>query len=295
MNSVKIIIFMDQLRQEVRKMNFEELIEIDRHPFSSDWEEIFYRSIALSFHLDTFSMLAILLQQRFLEKFNQNYNMNLNVLSNDSIKVLFGNLKEIETCEEVMELMMEYEESCMDLFIDMACYGDFEVMHIDMYYDEWEIPRYGRKKYIKRKLRKYKPSWKPLIWKNIELIEDARYMDNPEVYILRNREIYIYHTFCQKFEKFVDMYLKKEREALDSVIEDMAYPLFFQSGHSYGYISGFYYICFDTGYNGYECFDMKSLNLTWVLSCFVFHKLLEDFKIKVRQAMDIEMELGKVR
>lgn len=266
-------------------MDFKKIMEIDRHPFSERWETSFYEHFLYFINVDISFVLAALLLQRFLEKCNQKYGMDMNIPDCSSQWFLLGYIKKLSEYEEGLDFMIEYKEYCCDLFADMAFQAHFEIMHIRVEYDEWDIPPYGRKSYLKRKLRQVEPSWRPFILKNLDLIQNARYLEEGEVFILRNREIYIYHTFCETFGGFVDTYLKKEREALDKVIDDLAYPLFFKSEHSHGYLGEYYYICFDTGYNGYGFLDMTNLNFTWILSCFVFRLLLEDFKNKVREAI----------
>lgn len=272
-------------------MNFKEIMEIDRHPFSEQWEKSFYENLLCFINTDIFFVLSILLIQRFLEKFNQKYGTEMYIVDNDSKWFLLDYIKELSEYDDGIEFMAEYKENCWNLFADMAFQAHFEIMHIQIEYNEWDIPQYGRKTYLKRKLRQVEPSWRPFILKNLNLIQDARCMEDGEVYILRNREIYIYHTFCEKFGGFVDTYLGKEREALDTVVNDLAYPLFFQSEHSHGFLGEYYYICFDTGYNGYGFLDIACLNFTWTLSCFVFRLLFEDFKNKVRETIRGDTEL----
>ncbi len=271
-------------------MNFKEIMEIDRHPFPDNWEESFYERMTTQFNLDIYTLLSILLQQRFLEKFNKKYGADIHVFYCHSSYFLFGNMREMEDYEMSLEFMLDYEENCEELFIDMAVYGYFEIMHMIIDPSEWEFPEYKKKPFIKKKMRKCEPSWRPFIWKNLEYILESCCMEDTEVYILRNRQIYIYQTFCQKFEKSVDLHLKKEREALDAVIADLIHPLYYWLGHSDGYIDNVYYIYFDTGHNGYQFLDMKCLRLTWILSCFVFRMLIDDFKMKVRRIMNMEME-----
>lgn len=276
-------------------MNFKEIMEIDRHPFSEQWEKSFYENLLCFINTDIFFVLSILLIQRFLEKFNQKYGTEMYIVDNDSKWFLLDYIKELSEYDDGIEFMAEYKENCWNLFADMAFQAHFEIMHIQIEYNEWDIPQYGRKTYLKRKLRQVEPSWRPFILKNLNLIQDARCMEDGEVYILRNREIYIYHTFCEKFGGFVDTYLRKEREALDTVVSDLEYPLFFQSEHSHGFLGEYYYICFDTGYNGYGFLDIACLNFTWILSCFVFRLLFEDFKNKVRETIrgDTELRIGQ--
>lgn len=272
-------------------MNFDEIMEIDRHPFSEQWGKNFYDHIIYFIHMNAFFMLAILLLQRFLEKFNQTYGTDMHIADYSNNWFLLSGIEKLSGYDEGLDLMNEYKENCYDLFADMAFQAHFDILHITIEYDEWDIPQYGRKAYLKRKLRQVEPSWKPFILKNLELIQEARHLEDPEVYILRNQEIYIYHAFCEKFGGLVDAYLKKEREALDTVIGDLAYPLYFQAGHSHGYLGEYYYTCFDTGYNGYGSLDISCLNFTWILSCFVFRLLIEDFKKKARAAIEGGAEL----
>lgn len=273
-------------------MNFKEIMEIDRHPFSDSWRNTFYMDIMVWQPYDAYSILTILLLQRYLEKCNEKYSMPVYDFDHDNDLYLLGNLKNIPEYEESIEFVMDYEGNCMNLFTDMAYQGYFEIMYINIDPYEWDIPKYRKKKYIKKKLRQCEPSWRPFIWKNLEQIENTCYLENAEVYILRNREISFYRTICQRYEETVDKYLRKEREALDAVIEDMAYPLCFESSHGHGYLGDYYYIYFDTGFNGYEYLDMRNLNYTWVLSCFVFRMLLKDFKEKARQVIDFETDWG---
>ena len=92
----------------------------------------------------------------------------------------------------------------------------------------------------------------------------------------------------------MESYLKKEKEALDEVIGDLRYPLYYTENYEEGYLGQYYFIYFDIGSNGYEYLDFSTLNFHWILSCVVFYMLWEDFKEKVQRIFEMEPALRKV-
>ena len=119
-------------------------------------------------------------------------------------------------------------------------------------------------------------------------------MEVGDIFILRNKSICDYKEFCNRYQQLVESYLKKEKEALDEVIGDLRYPLYYTENYEEGYLGQYYFIYFDIGSNGYEYLDFSTLNFHWILSCVVFYMLCEDFKEKVQRIFEMEPALRKV-
>ena len=216
-------------------MQFEEIIRIDRHPFSEKWEEIFYEQ-ALHFSVDEFFLISILLVNQYFLKFNELYGTKISLCEEKFIQIP-GNISEFIDCSEYGDWLAEYNYNCEIIFEGMA---------------------------------------------------------NMDIFILRNKSICDYKEFCNRYQQLVESYLKKEKKVLDDVIGDLNYPLHFTGNYEEGYLGQYYYIYFDIGSNGYEYLDFMTLNFHWLLSCFVFCKLWEDFKEKVQRIFEMEPALRKV-
>lgn len=282
-------------------MQFEEIMKIDRHPFSEIWEENFYDEM-LNFRVNEFSLVSILLANQYFLKFNELYGAEI-ALCDESFIQIPGKISEFIDCMEVLDWMADYNYNCEEIFGEMACLAGFEIFSIPICEDDgygiesfvWGLQKRERKRYLKKFVQKFIPSWHPLIWRNLKNMEESYVcMEVGYIYILRNKSICAYKAFCDRYQQLVESYLKKEKEALDNVIVDLRYPLHYTGNYEEGYLGDYYYIYFDIGSNGYECLDFSSLNYHWVVSCFVFCKLMEDFKEKVQRIFEMEPLQRKV-
>lgn len=282
-------------------MQFEEIIKIDRHPFPEEWEETFYEQ-ALHFGVDEFFLISILLVNQYFQKFNELYGTKISLCEEKFIQIP-GNISEFIDCSEYGDWLAEYNYNCEIIFEDMANMAGFEIFNLPIRYDEeygiescvWELQKQKKKRYLKKFIHRFIPSWHPLIWRNLKNIEESfAWMEVGDIFILRNKSICDYKEFCNRYQQLVESYLKKERKVLDDVIGDLNYPLHFTGNYEEGYLGQYYYIYFDIGSNGYEYLDFMTLNFHWLLSCFVFCKLWEDFKEKVQRIFEMEPALRKI-
>ncbi len=92
----------------------------------------------------------------------------------------------------------------------------------------------------------------------------------------------------------VHNYFAEEEQAIEDVLDDLMYPLTYTNVHDNGYLGDNYYIYFDTGCDGYNHLSFSMLSMQWVISCVVLGKLLRDFRDKVYQLMDIQLEFGLI-
>lgn len=51
-----------------------------------------------------------------------------------------------------------------------------------------------------------------------------------------------------------------------------------------------FYICFDTGCNGYEDLNFMALDWNWIISCIVAKLLIDDFKLKLENVLSSKSE-----
>lgn len=282
-------------------MQFEEIMKIDRHPFSEEWEDNFYEQ-TLQFCVDEFFLISTLLVNQYFRKFNELYETEI-ILCDENFIQIPGEISEYIESSYVADWWEEYNCNCEAIFEDMAYIAGFEIFEMPIRDDEeygiepcvWKLQKQKKKKYLKEFVQRFIPSWHPFIWRDLKNIEESfGCMEVGSIFILRNKSICDYKEFCKRYQQLVESYLKKEKEALDDVIKDLKYPLHYTGSYEEGYLGHYYFIYFDIGSNGYECLDIATLNFHWILSCFVFCKLWEDFKEKVQKIFEMEPLLRKV-
>lgn len=155
----------------------------------------------------------------------------------------------------------------------------------------------GRKRALSELLhtREFPDSWLPLFWKNLSKIERSYgSMEDGEIIIMQNRSIGAYKKFRREHKEMVHNYFAEEEQAIEDVLDDLMYPLTYTNVHDNGYLGDNYYIYFDTGCDGYNHLSFSMLSMQWVISCVVLGKLLRDFRDKVYQLMDIQLEFGLI-
>lgn len=280
-------------------MTFEEIMRIDRKAFCETWVEDFSYKIMVNGE-DILVVLSILLFYRYWEKFRQIYQKDINFLRLDNL-VISKKLENWMDEDKCTEIFADYEGLCTDLFSNASFLAGFEVLVIStndmpISYEIWNKEKKARKREIQKLLRKSGCNrWKALFWKELSsIVESCNYLENGEIYLMQNRVIGVYKRFCRKYEQAVKECLAKEEQAIEDVLGDLKYPLFYNNLHDEGYLGDNYYLYFDTGCNGYEYLTLSSLSMNWVISCVVLGKLLRDFREKVYLLMDIRLDFGNI-
>lgn len=108
-------------------------------------------------------------------------------------------------------------------------------------------------------------------------------MEDGNIYIMRQKDFAIFKKICNEHEFLVAQYLDAERKAIEKIISQLNYPLYFYNSHLSGYNECYFYICFDTGCNGYEELNFMALDWNWITSCIVAKLLIDDFKLKLEK------------
>ncbi len=281
-------------------MTFQEIMGIDRDPFCTGWIEDFGDDM-LTFMEDAQAALCILLLCRYWEKFNKRYQTNL-VCTGPSNLILSKAGKEWICQENCLDIYAEYEYLCTDLFSDAAFIAGFDVFSLviseDIFPREiWDKEKKAKKRAIQDFLHSsgLPDFWCSLFWKNISRIEMSySSMEDGEIFIMQNRAIGVYKKFCREHKEIVYNYFAEEEQAIEDVINDLMYPLYYTNVHDNGYLGDNYYIYFDTGCDGYNHLSFSMLSMQWVISCVVLGKLLRDLGDKIYQLMDIQLEFGHI-
>lgn len=273
-------------------------MRIDRDSFLGGWIEALGYDM-MAYTEDIHTALCILLLWRYWEKFDERYHTSL-ACSSLSNLILSRTEKEWVFQEECLDLYVEYEYFCSDLFSNAAFIAGFDVFSImiseDIFPVEiWMEEKKARKRALSELLhtRGFPDSWLPLFWKNLSKIERSYgSMEDGEIIIMQNRSIGAYKKFRREHEEMVHNYFAEEEQAIEDVLDDLMYPLTYTNVHDNGYLGDNYYIYFDTGCDGYNHLSFSMLSMQWVISCVVLGKLLRDFRDKVYQLMDIHLEFG---
>jgi len=267
-------------------MKFEDIMEIEIAPFDEVWLADFY-DCALHCYVNEFYIFSLFLLQRFFEKFNAQYNTHISILDEKKI-IITESIDKMEDYDS--EILMECCVYNQEIFREFAGWGGFEIFCISSLDEILDCDinlnhRKKQKKIFAQKLRERAQemiSWKALVWKNFdEMLESAYFLEGGENFILRNKDLGYYHTICSKYEELIEIHLEKEKLAIDKVIKNMKYPLYMQNNHAEGYLGEYYYIYFDTGSNGEQYLGFDVFNFHWGIACFVFGKLIKDFKEKL--------------
>lgn len=283
-------------------MKFEEITKIDTEPFEKLWLTEFIECL-LNWHVDLRMVINIILMNHFWMKFNDRYGTNINVTDGN---IFFTS--SIQTMEEIYEVdgdyldyILEYRDNNGETFWEMACFAGFEVLYLPLYQDEdfdsdiWEENKKVQKLYLKNLIYQYERSWRPILWKNADMIKKtSMYLEEPVIFILRNKDIGLYRRLCHKYERQINDYLPAEKKLIDDMISNLKYPLYFYNENEEGFLDDYYYIYFDMGSNGHQYLDFFSLNPNWIVTCFAFGKAMADFKEKMHQLLEINPELRKV-
>lgn len=276
-------------------MEFNEIKKINRMPFDENWLSEFCYT-GMHYAPGASYLLNIYLLHWYFVKFNETYGTDIVVMDSPNL-----NLSEVPNkcfdSENVTDAYMEYEYGCAELFGEMALIAGFEVLHIplrdDVFNEEmWKATKRIRKKYFKNEFKEHAPSWEALLWKNFNNIKESDfYLEDGEAYLLRNEDMGRFFQFCEKYEDVVKAHLSEESRLIREVIGELMKPLYYENVREEGRIGKYQYLYFDMGSNGYEYLGFSTLNLNWVVNCYVFPLLIHDFTEKVQQLFDIYPEL----
>ena len=275
-------------------MKFSEIQKINRMPFDEDWLSIFCYA-SMRGMPDVSYLLAVHLLHWYFVKFNEIYGTNI-VLLDDSI-LNYTKLPIDDSYYDWMgDIFMEYDYNCREIFAGMAHVAGFEVLHVEdisnVFEEIWDVPKKIKKKQLSKEFKENAPSWVRLLWKNFDNIkESAYYLESGDIYILRNEKMGYFLQCCEKYRDIIEEYLSEEAGLINQVINELMKPLYYENVREEGQIGKYQYLYFDVGSNGYEYLGFGALNLNWIINCYVFPLLMDDFTEKVQQLSDICPEL----
>lgn len=267
-------------------MTFDELIKIDRTPFSEDlFDDLFYNSMNFGYYpADVFAMLLF---SRYMQKFIEIHELNIYM---PVLEYPYKNCKLYEGYDDEMETLAEYTYQSQELFEVVVTTNGYEAFAFPSNPCEWpgEVNGENAKETFENFVQELKREWpgiSPVIEECREEIRESGYLECGTMIILQNKELGVFQEICKTYQHIVQSHLFTEKKAIESAIEDLEYPLFLSNICKKGYCNGNYYICFDFGSNGYEYLDFSCLNWNWIITTIVLHGLMEDFKKKLKRLL----------
>lgn len=276
-------------------MTFKELLEVNRTPFDECLFERLYQNY-MGFGRYSSDIFAMILFIRYMEKFVEIYELDIYI---PVLEYPYKNYNIREEGGEMENSLPEYIYLCEEIFGEVACTNGFEVFQFPMDPCEWPAEVNGNDEketfdnYI-RFLKNEWPSLSSLIEENKENILDSScYMECSEMFILKNEELGIFKEICKEYRDIIDRYLLEEEKAIESILEDFGFPLYLGNIAEKGYCDNFYYIYFDLGSDGYNYLDFSYINWNWIITCIVLHRLIEDFREKLKSLL-CEQDLEEV-
>lgn len=267
-------------------MNFQRIQSIDSQPFNLD--EFYADYYGVMSTISANRIFENILFYRYMEKFLEEYQIDLikiYPLDMDIADLVFNLAEEDKMAEYWCGLNYENE----NFFISTATSCGFEMLMFPSDATLWEedltISSVEENiAYIMKKVHQDMPEWGNIVEECKDVIEYSySYMEDGSIYIMRQKDFAIFKKICKKHESLVAQYLDAERKAIEKIISQLNYPLYFYNSHLSGYNECYFYICFDTGCNGYEELNFMALDWNWITSCIVAKLLIDDFKLKLEK------------
>lgn len=268
-------------------MTFDEIMTINRAPFDENLLQNLFQN-TLGFGRYPADVLMMILFLRYMEKFVEVYELNTSI---PTLGYPYKNYILNDACDDSLETLVEYIYICEDIFGEFTLANGYSVYTFPTDPCEWpgEVNGNNEKETFENYINDLKNEWPQLS----PIIEECReeinasgsYLEYGTMFILQNQEIGLFQEICKKYQNIVQSHLSAEKKAIELAIEDMEYPLFLGNVCKKGYCNGSYYICFDYGSNGYNYLDFSCLNWNWIITTFVLHKLIKDFRDKMKSLL----------
>ena len=267
-------------------MNFQRIQSIDSQPF--DLDKFYANYYGMVSTLPSNMIFEYILFYRYLEKFLEEYQIDLIKISPLDIDIADIVLN-LAGEDEIVEYWYNFTYENENLLISTATSCGFEILIFPSDATQWEdnITFSGTEAniaYIIEKAQQDMPDWANIAEDCKDVIEYSySYMEDGNIYIMRQKDFAIFKKICNEHEFLVAQYLDAERKAIEKIISQLNYPLYFYNSHLSGYNECYFYICFDTGCNGYEELNFMALDWNWITSCIVAKLLIDDFKLKLEK------------
>lgn len=267
-------------------MNFQRIQSIDSQPF--DLDKFYANYYGMVSTLPSNMIFEYILFYRYLEKFLEEYQIDLIKISPLDIDIADIVLN-LAGEDEIVEYWYNFTYENENLLISTATSCGFEILIFPSDATQWEdnITFSGTEAniaYIIEKAQQDMPDWANIVEDCKDVIEYSySYMEDGSIYIMRQKDFAIFKKICKKHESLVAQYLEEERRTIEKIIAQLDYPLHFYNSHLSRFDEGHFYICFDTGCNGYEELNFMALDWNWITSCIVAKLLIDDFKLKLEK------------
>lgn len=267
-------------------MNFQRIQSIDSQPFNLD--EFYADYYGVMSTISANRIFENILFYRYMEKFLEEYQIDLikiYPLDMDIADLVFNLAEEDKMAEYWCGLNYENE----NFFISTATSCGFEMLMFPSDATLWEedltISSVEENvAYIMKKVHQDMPEWGNIVEECKDVIEYSySYMEDGSIYIMRQKDFAIFKKICKKHESLVAQYLEEERRTIEKIIAQLDYSLHFYNSHLSRFDESHFYICFDTGCNGYEELNFMALDWNWITSCIVAKLLIDDFKLKLEK------------
>lgn len=267
-------------------MNFQRIQSIDSQPFNLD--EFYADYYGVMSTISANRIFENILFYRYMEKFLEEYQIDLikiYPLDMDIADLVFNLAEEDKMAEYWCGLNYENE----NFFISTATSCGFEMLMFPSDATLWEedltISSVEENvAYIMKKVHQDMLEWGNIVEECKDVIEYSySYMEDGSIYIMRQKDFAIFKKICKKHESLVAQYLEEERRTIEKIIAQLDYPLHFYNSHLSRFDESHFYICFDTGCNGYEELNFMALDWNWITSCIVAKLLIDDFKLKLEK------------
>lgn len=274
-------------------MNFQQIQSIDSQPFNLD--KFYGNYYGIVNVMPSNMIFEYILSYRYLEKFLEEYQIDLIKISPLDVDVADVVLN-LAGEDQILEYWCSFGYENENLLISTATACGFEVLMFPSDATQWEenltfSSAEENTAYIIKKAYQDMMDWGNIVEECKDIIEQSySYMEDGNIYIMRQNDFAIFKMICKKHESLVTQHLDEERKAIEKIISQLEYPLCFYNSHLSRFDECYFYICFDTGCNGYENLNFMALDWNWITSCIVAKLLIDDFKLKLENVLSSKSE-----
>lgn len=280
-------------------MTFDEICKVDFRPFKeSIISKYNYRNLQHNQGVGTIFYYAFVYQ--YFSKINEKYNTSFwrFKIADTTLNCVFNHDMDSVGFNHTLSFLESAMEDCFLQTIDDIGFECCSSMLLDSFADPrlWNNNRTLRKHFMKMHLDRAFPkghkSWIPLYWYMLDNIcSSLEYVPTGRMYLLRNREMGEYFNFCEKYYDIVNGELSAESEAINRILLEVCNPFSYYCTKDYGLCGKYVYFYFDVGKTNYGLINFLQLRPSWLLACFVYKNLMQDFKEKVSGLCDKYPEL----
>lgn len=270
-------------------MTFDEIIRINYLPFDErSISKQNYRNLKRNQGIANIFFYNFV--YAYFQKINEKYHTNfwgIKLPNPILVRVLNHDMQSEEFNSLLFNLERILEQYFFEVIDDIGFEGVGFTLDGEMFSPHiWDGNKKYRKRYVKKRLMDIFPgkqkSWIPLFWHMADHIEESIYsLEGGRVYILRNKSLGCFFDFCEKHPDVIEKELYKEYMAIYMILQEVINPFSFYCTNYEGICGKYAYFYFDIGVVNYGVIDFLQLRPSWVIACFVYKSLFDDFKMKV--------------